>query len=312
MRWVRPGTGRRGERRRGPVALVVTLLALVVVPVEAAHGARLAESSPVAPAGRPAAGSGVSEPITVAQGVTCSGPDQRTVARLRAAIVARRQAGTAITVHDLRTQTWCGYRETEMFVTASIVKASTVAALMWKRQKQGRSLSADERSWAASAIRVSSNAAQTSLWNALGRGPEYLRFARAIGMTSTTTDPGGRWGLTRTTTRDQVRFLDELATGTTLTAANRGHLLALMRSVTASQRWGVPRHAPSGDLVAVKNGWLPYGGSWRVNSIGYVTGAKGSTATQHYTVAVLSTGSGSMSTGVARVSAAARAAHDAL
>jgi len=259
----------------------------------------------------PAPRSSVERNTTVVAGVTCTFTDAATATRLRAAIRARRTVGTAISVHDLRTDTSCGYRDRELFVTASVVKASTVAALMWKRRQQGRALSTREKAWANAAIRRSDNPAQSALWSALGRGPEYLRFARRIGMTATRTDPRGRWGLTRTTTRDQVRFLDELATGSVLAPADRAYLLGLMRSVIPSQRWGVATRALSRTRVAVKNGWLRYGGSWRVNSIGYVSG--GTTSSRHsYTVAVLSSGSATMSTGVRRVSTAARAAHDVL
>ena len=41
-----------------------------------------------------------------------------------------------------------------------------------------------------------------------------------------------------------------------------------MRHVIAFDRWGVSAGLASDAVVALKNGWLPYDGSWQVNSIG--------------------------------------------
>ena len=59
-------------------------------------------------------------------------------------------------------------------------------------------------------------------------------------------------------------------------AAEAGaEILALMRSVTTSQRWGVGGVARAGETVAVKNGWLPrsnQGGRWVISTSGLLTG----------------------------------------
>ena len=48
--------------------------------------------------------------------------------------------------------------------------------------------------------------------------------------------------------------------------------LGLMEDVTASQAWGVSGGVPAGVSVALKNGWLPFGGGWHINSVGRIRG----------------------------------------
>jgi len=127
-------------------------------------------------------------------------------------------------------------------------------------------------------------------------------------MTHTVPGAGGYWGVTAVTARDQVVLLRALAQPGLLSASRRTYILNLMRSVIASQRWGVPTAAPDDTDVANKNGWLPSATEgWRINSIGYITGDD-----RRYAIAVLSTSNPSMATGISRIETVVKAIHRTL
>ncbi len=68
---------------------------------------------------------------------------------------------------------------------------------------------------------------------------------------------------------DRVAF----ASTSHLTEANGLDIQGLKANVTATQRWGVcDPPLPTSTFTAVKNGWGPHSGGYRLNSIGYVNG----------------------------------------
>ena len=70
------------------------------------------------------------------------------------------------------------------------------------------------------------------------------------------------------------------------------------------QKWG---DIPPGTTVALKNGWLPLGAGWAVNSIGWVDGSE-----RDYLIAVLTSGSPNEAYGIASISMVGAAAWAAL
>jgi beta-lactamase class A len=203
---------------------------------------------------------------------------------------------------------WCSYRGATHFDAASIIKATTVSTMLWQAQRARRALTPTEKAWAKAAITRSDNAAETAIWRHVGAGAGVKRFLTAAGMTRTTLDPAGRWGITQVTARDQVILLRALAQPSLLSAGRRAYILSLMRSVPASQRWGVPAGAPAGTTVANKNGWLPRATKgWRINSIGYVTGRG-----HRYVIAILSDTNPSMGTGISRIQKVTKTIHRTL
>lgn len=220
-------------------------------------------------------------------------------------VVAASAARVSVSLYDWRTGLTCTWWPTRGFDSASVVKVSVVSALVWQRQQQGRSLSTSERALARRAIVVSDNAATSSLWRIIGRGPGLTRFLTAAGMTTTKVSATGAWGLTQLRAADQIRLLRQLGDGPLLGAAQRAYVLGLMRSVTASQRWGAPAGAPAGAQIAVKNGWLPRStAGWRINSIADVR-----TPTGHYALVILSDHNPGKTTGIRRIEAIARVAN---
>lgn len=193
------------------------------------------------------------------------------------AIDAATTGGLAVAVHDRRSMRVWQYNAPFRNECASIIKVLILASVCYRAQSAGRALTAWERSQASPMIQWSSNDAATALWNSVGGAGGVQAMASRLGMTSTWAS--GAWGLTRTSAYDQVVLMNEISwQGRLLNAANRSYILTLMGQVAAGQRWGVGSVGAS----QVKNGWLPYAGQWRINSIGHVTGGG-----RNHTLAIL-------------------------
>ncbi|KMS89100.1 serine hydrolase [Streptomyces sp. NRRL WC-3725] len=229
------------------------------------------------------------------------------------AAAASAQATAAVLDLDGTDRAPVVHGEDRAYDTASIVKVDILAALLLQAQDAGRQLTAPERERAEPMIRRSDNAAANALWRQIGRAPGLAAANKRLGLTSTKGGPGAKWGLTRTTARDQIRLLRAVFdTGGTvhtgsggLDADSRAYIRTLMSQVVPEQTWGVPAAGAEGSRKTLKNGWLQRAttGLWDVNSVGQVT-VKG----HRYLVAVLSDGSASMSDGVSLVERTARAA----
>ncbi|RST15691.1 hypothetical protein E2C00_06195 [Streptomyces sp. WAC05374] len=216
-----------------------------------------------------------------------------------------RKSTTAILVNDRITKTSCVLRPDTQFDSASVVKTTVLATLLWDAQKTGRALTATEKSRAHAMITKSDNDATSALWRQLGV-TKVKGFLTAAGMTKTVPGSGGYWGLTQITARDQQKLLALItAKNAVLTDASRAYILQLMNSVIASQRWGTPAGAPSTAKIHVKNGWLPRAThGWRVHSIGAFTGTA-----HNYQITVLTHDNATMQDGINTIQAVARAVH---
>jgi len=221
------------------------------------------------------------------------------------------RAGTyAVRVQDPDLGVGCGLHTGTHFDSASVVKATILAALMRKAEAQHRSLTANEKSLATLMITQSNNTAATKLWNDTGRY-RLQRFLDLAGMSQTVLGPGGYWGLTKITAHDESLLLWVLLKpNSILTWTDRRYELGLMAHVIASQRWGVPAGAPAGFTVHVKNGWAPLPAAkdpWFVNSIGCFT-----SSAMNYSIVVLTHGTTahpSMAYGVTTIEDVATVVH---
>jgi beta-lactamase class A len=234
--------------------------------------------------------------LLAAQAVPGSGAPFPFAAALQS-YLATRSGRVSVAVFNAKTGATYSYNSGTQFVTASIVKVAILGTLLRQAQDARRSLTSTERSLATVMIEQSDNAAATSLWNEVGRGPGVGAFMSKVGMPSTIPGSDGLWGLTSTNTPDQVRLVRTVAyPNTVLSDASRGYAESLMRAVTPSQKWGVSGGVPASGTVALKNGWLPRTGGWVINSIGHVRGG-----THDYVIAVLTSGNSSMSYGITTV-----------
>lgn len=240
---------------------------------------------------------------------TASKPSQVPVAAKLArditAALHGRQSITGIRVEDRNRGIECRYSEGRQFDSASVVKASILAAVLRWHQETGTWLSSTEQREATIMIENSDNNAATFFWNELGhaRFQHYLTLAT---MTETIPSPGGTWGLTQITARDELQQLRLLtAANSVLTNRSRAYELNLMAHVISSERWGTPSGAPNGLNIYVKNGWLPRATlGWRINSIGAFYGHG-----RNYMIAMLSDNNPSMPYGVDTIQRVAQVVH---
>ncbi|GHH75094.1 hypothetical protein GCM10018781_43290 [Kitasatospora indigofera] len=193
------------------------------------------------------------------------------------------------------------------FITASIVKADILAALL---RQSGTALGAAQRAQAEAMIEQSDNDAAGELYEAIGGADGLDEANRAFGLTGTTAGRDGYWGLTTTTTEDQLRLLRVIFTDDSpLDADDRAYLQDLMGLIAQDQAWGVSAAAGPDGTAKLKNGWLSRSadGLWAVNSIGLVTRDG-----HDLLVAVLSDGNSTEESGIGLVESVAVAAVEAL
>jgi beta-lactamase class A len=219
--------------------------------------------------------------------------------------LAGRRGSISIGVYDRTTQTTCAYRAQTAFDSASVVKVTVLATLLWDAQKHQRALTAREKSLSQAMITKSDNAATTKLWSQLGL-TKIRGFLAAAGMTQTKPGANGYWGLTQITARDEQKLLMlTTLTNRVLSDNSRAYILKLMSEVIASQRWGTPKGVPSGVSVHLKNGWLQrasYG--WRVHSIGTFKGRG-----HDYMITVLTHGNSTWNYGITTIEGVAKVVH---
>ncbi|GAA3773119.1 serine hydrolase [Plantactinospora mayteni] len=193
---------------------------------------------------------------------------------------------------------------TRRYQTASIVKVDILAALLLRRQDQGRKLGANERQLARSMIVVSDNAAASSLYATIGHRTGLTAANRTLGLRQTT--PNSSWGVTTTTAADQLRLLTAITDPAgPLGDDGRDFLLGLMGEVDKQQDWGITAAAGRASTASyVKNGWTTVdadNGLWLAHSIGRIVEPG-----RDWLVAVLSDHHSTQQKGIAAVEKAAR------
>ncbi|MFH8366443.1 serine hydrolase [Streptomyces sp. NPDC018031] len=240
--------------------------------------------------------------------VTCTSGKAGLADKLERDITAAlrgKTATTAVSLRDHTTKTVCTLRPDQAFDSASVVKVTVLATLLWDAKKHNRYLTQRESDLATAMITKSDNAATTALWKQLGM-TKIKGFLAAAKMTRTVPGADGYWGLTRINARDEQRLMDLLTAPNTVLSPNaRAYILKLMNKVVSSQRWGTPAGAPATARIQVKNGWLSRSThGWRVHSVGAFTGNG-----HDYSITVLTHDNRTMNDGVATIQAVARVIH---
>jgi len=272
---------------RGARVLAASLGAGVIVPLAVAAAPAAADTAPT---------------------VSCTSNQAGLAAKLQkdiTAALANRTGTIAVGLYDRSTNTRCTLRSSTAFDSASVVKVTVLATLLWDAKKHNRYLTQREVDLTTAMITKSDNVATTTLWNQLGM-TKIKGFIAAAGMTQTVPGTGGYWGLTQITVRDEQKLLALItARNTVLSDNSRAYILKLMAHVISSQRWGTPAGAPSTVSVHVKNGWLSRSThGWRVHSVGTFYGGG-----HDYMISVLTHGNSTMDYGVATIQGVARAIH---
>ncbi|NAS27397.1 serine hydrolase [Herbidospora sp. NEAU-GS84] len=219
--------------------------------------------------------------------------DRRKVTRAVKALLKSRPGRASITVEDLHTGRVFRFGGKVVLPTASVAKVDILMALL-RKERWDRLPEAVQRD-AEIMIRYSDNKAADRLWERIGREGGLDRANRKFGLKATTAVPGRCvdlycWGITRTTTDDQVRLLKYLPR-----LRDGGVVRRLMRRVVPEQRWGVSAGACAGERVALKNGWLKHVANdlWAITSVGLIG--------DRYAVAVLTEDNATSEAGIAKV-----------
>lgn len=141
-----------------------------------------------------------------------------------------------------------GYRVADTAPAASVFKVMLLAALLRKRGEHP--LRGGDRRLLAPMIRWSDSIAATRVRDMVG--PRRIRrLARVAGMRDF--HYHSIWGLSRTSPRDQVRFMYRLQRY--VPKRHRPYARYLLSHVVRSQRWGVGRVVPPGWKLFLKGGW---------------------------------------------------------
>ncbi|MEU1006217.1 serine hydrolase [Streptomyces tibetensis] len=263
-----------------------------------------------------AVGTGVLVPLVAAAtpasaappAVSCTSAKAGLATKLKkdiTAALATRKGTVAVGLYDRSTNTTCTLRASSAYDSASVVKVTVLATLLWDAKKSNRYLTDRENTLAKAMITKSDNAATSTLWKQLGM-TKIKNFLAAAGMTQTKPGTDGYWGLTQITVTDEQKLLKLLtAKNAVLSDNSRAYIVKLMGQVVSSQRWGTPYGVPSGVTVAVKNGWLQRSSNgWRVHSVGAFKGGG-----HDYVMTVLTHGNSTMNYGIATIQAVAKVMH---
>ncbi len=170
-------------------------------------------------------------------------PDMRAARRY----ARHREGDIAFAVIDQRGRFY-GYRAATTAPAASVFKVMLLASFL--RMRDHHALSHADRALLAPMIRRSDRVAATTVRNLVGRR-RIERLARLAGMR----DFAYRWvwGESRTSPRDQVRFMDHLMSF--IPVSHRPYARYLLSHVIRSQRWGIGRVVPCGWRLYLKGGW---------------------------------------------------------
>ena len=161
------------------------------------------------------------------------------------------------------------------YITASVVKLSVMATVMVQAHREGRDLTATEKSLIEPMITESDNDATTELWTRVGEAPAVQKVLRSMGADQTTPSTQG-WGLTTTTARDQVVIMSHFAMKNPIIPESmRRYAINLLGHVDDEQTWGMTAAIPHTVDRRVKNGWLPHDNAWHVNSVAAMDGPEG-------------------------------------
>ncbi|MFI6465548.1 serine hydrolase [Streptomyces sp. NPDC050528] len=240
--------------------------------------------------------------------VSCTSAKAGLAAKLKkdiTAALATRKGTVAVGLYDRTTKTTCTLRATSAYDSASTVKVTVLATLLWDAKKHNRLLTSRETTLTKAMITKSDNDATSTLWKQLGL-TKIKGFLSAAGMTQTKPGANNYWGLTQETVTDEQKLLKLVtAKNTVLSDNSRAYILKLMNQVISSQRWGTPSGAPSGVTVHVKNGWLQRSThGWRVHSLGTFNGGG-----HDYMMSVLTQDNSTMSYGITTIQGVAKAIH---
>jgi beta-lactamase class A len=172
-------------------------------------------------------------------------------------------------VYDVTRGGYYTYNATNWFVTGSSMKVPIMFTFLDMIERQGRVATSYEMWLLTTMIENSNNDSASALYyGEIGGAVGVANYLQRIGISGLYPNPNA-WGWSVITPWAMVNLLTHLYEGTILTAHDRRLAFYLMDHVEADQQVGVGDTAPSGAVVALKDGWVPGpDGLWEVNSSG--------------------------------------------
>lgn len=143
-----------------------------------------------------------------------------------------------------------GHRAATRVPAASVLKVMFMVAWLRQPSVAARELTDSDRALLEPMIRRSANEPATHIANRLGPGPMDQLAADAGMADFSYTRP---WGNSRTSARDQARFLLEV--DRFVPERHRAYALRLLTEVVAEQRWGIGQVPTPGWTAHFKGGW---------------------------------------------------------
>ena len=184
-------------------------------------------------------------PAGVEQAAAAWSPDVRAAARY----ASQRQGEVRFAVID-EAGRMHGHAASVAAPMASVFKVMLLAAYLRRASVRDRELRRADRDLLAPMIRWSDNATATRIRNIAGAAA-INRLARDAEMRDFQLHD--TWGLSRSSPRDQAPFLFELERY--IPSRHEAYARRLLSSIVKSQRWGIPKAAPSGWEAFFKGGW---------------------------------------------------------
>ena len=142
------------------------------------------------------------------------------------------------------------YRGDRVASSASVVKAMLMVSYLNRRSVRSRALRRGDYTLLSPMIRRSANGAASRVRDIVGNGA-LAHLARRAHMRRFTT--ARSWGDSRITTADQTRLF--LRIDRFVARRHRATALALLGSITRSQRWGIAKAQPPGWDLFFKGVW---------------------------------------------------------
>ncbi len=200
----------------------------------------------------------------------------------------------------------------EQMETASVIKVVVMTCVMVRAEQQGRYVDEWELSLMWQMITYSDNDATDTLWSDLGGGPGMVDCLDQLGITGITPYQGLYWGTSTASATGMATLMARLTFGELVNPVHRAVALAMLVSVIAEQRWGVPAGADESglEIVGVKDGWYPDDVGWRVNSVGFISPL--SAGPEPYAIAVMANYQSTQEYGIETIEGLALPVYEAL
>ena len=187
--------------------------------------------------------------LAVASSASAAAPPWQPAMAAAVAYASHRHGEIAFAV-DTPTRSW-SWHGTEVFPSASVLKAMLLVAYLDLPSVRARALEPADRALLAPMIRRSDNTAAGRVLGIVGAA-RLRALAHRAGMRRFT-PVTGIWGLSQIDAVDQARYF--LRIDSLLAPRHRAYAMRLLNTITPAQRWGLARVRPSGWRLYFKGGW---------------------------------------------------------